>query len=229
MEQNELKLWYLKRLDIFKGVNEAERQRLHDSMLMKNYDKKEYIYFSSESMDKVYIVKKGNVEIGYLDDSGRELAIDILGPGELFGAVHGTGFAGGYARAVDKALICTIDRREFEEFLEKMPKLSAKVLKLLGFKIHILENKLQNLVFKDVKTRICELLYNLYNKSGDKNTGLIRVPLTHQDIANLVGSTRETASVYLSELKKEGVISYERKKITIRSLDSLKRYIHEYA
>ncbi|RMG67876.1 MAG: Crp/Fnr family transcriptional regulator [Calditrichaeota bacterium] len=228
MNQNEMKLWYLKNIQVFKGLSDEEMRRINERMIMKNYQKREYIYLSSENLDKVFVIKKGNVEIGYIDEGGRELAIDILGKGEIFGAVMGReGYLGGYARAIDKALICHMPRQEFEEILQRFPNLSYRILKLLGLKINVLENKLQNLVFKDVKTRICELLYNLYRKSGDPDTGRIKIPLTHQDIANLVGSTRETASVYLSELKKEGVIDYERKNIQIVSLRGLERYVHE--
>lgn len=224
MGNSDLKLWYLKNLDLFKGMKSAEMKILDDITVMQNYNKKEYIYFSLEDVDKVYIIKEGNVEIGYLDESGKELTIDILGAGEFFGTILGKGSPGGYARAVNRALLCIMSRQDFEEFLQRFPAMSLRVLKLMGFKINVLENKLQNLVFKDIKTRICDLLFSLYKKSGDPERGIIKVPLTHQDIANLVGCTRETASLNLSELKKEGVISYEKKRIKILSRERLRQY-----
>ena len=229
MNQNELKLWYLKNVKLFKDMKEEELKKFNEKMYMKDYQKKEYIYLSPEHINHVYLIKHGNVEIGYLDESGREFALDILGPGELFGAVLGKGHRGGYARAVNRAIICVLDRQEFEDFLAKNPEFSIRIMKFLGFKITALENKLQNLVFKDVKTRICELLSSLYEKVGDKQSGMIRVPLTHQDIANLVGSTRETASVYLSELKKEGIIDYVRKKVRVLAPQKLKLYSQQGA
>ena len=225
MDRSELKLWYLKRLDLFKGMKEAEMKQIENKMVMKDYDKKEYIYFSLDDTDRVYFVKDGNVEIGYVDESGRELVLDILGPGEIFGTILGKGMHSGFARASGKALICTMNRTDFEDFLQRSPDVSLKVLKFLGFKINVLENKLQNLVFKDIKTRICDLLYSLYQKSGDKQKQIIKIPLTHQDIANLVGSTRETTSVYMSELKKDGIIAYERRRIKILSEEKLKEQI----
>ncbi|HFE64057.1 MAG TPA: Crp/Fnr family transcriptional regulator [Caldithrix sp.] len=103
--------------------------------------------------------------------------------------------AGGYARALSRSLVCSMNRQDFEDFLQKFTEMSFRVLKLLGFKINVLENKLQNLVFKDIRTRICNLLSSLYEKSGDRERQLIKVPLTHRDIANLMGCTRETASL----------------------------------
>lgn len=217
MSEANLKLWYLKNLGIFKGAKSEEIKVLDEITIMKNYKKKEYIYFSKADVDRIYIIKQGNVEIGYLDESGKEFAIDILGMGEIFGTILGQEGAGGYARVVDRALICHMSRIDFEEYLEKFPGMSLRVLKFLGFKINILENKLQNLVFKDIRTRICELLASLYEKSGDTEQKVIKVALTHRDIANLVGCTRETASLNLSELKKEGIITYHKRRIKILS------------
>ena len=224
MGDSSLKLWYLKNLDLFKGMKSTEMEILDDITVMQNYQKKEYIYFSLDDVDKVYIIKEGNVEIGYLDESGKELSIDILGSGEFFGTLLGKGLPGGYARAVNRALVCIMSRQDFEEFLQRVPAMSMRVLKLMGFKINVLENKLQNLVFKDIRTRICDLLFSLYQKNGDYQRNIIKVPLTHQDIANLVGCTRETASLNLSELKKEGVISYEKRRIKILSTEKLRKY-----
>lgn len=224
MNNANLKLWYLKNLKLFKGAKTEEMKVLDDITIMKNYKKREYIYFSKEDIDRVYIIKSGNVEIGYLDESGKEFSIDILGMGEIFGTVLGQGHTGGYARAIHKALVCHMSRLDFEEFLQKFPEMSLRVLKFLGLKINVLENKLQNLVFKDIKTRICDLLLSLFEKSGDEERMIIKVPLTHRDIANLVGCTRETASLNLSELKKEGIISYENRQIKILMPAKLKLY-----
>jgi CRP/FNR family transcriptional regulator len=222
MSEANLKLWYLKNLGIFKGAKTEEMKVLDDITVMKNYKKKEYVYFSKADIDRIYIVKQGNVEIGYLDESGKEFAIDLVGMGEIFGTISGQEGAGGFARAVDRALICHMSRIDFEEYLERFPGMSLRVLKFLGFKINILENKLQDLVFKDIRTRICELLTTLYEKSGDSEQKLIKIPLTHRDIANLVGCTRETASLNLSELKKEGTITYHKRRIKILSESRLK-------
>ncbi|NIV04315.1 helix-turn-helix domain-containing protein [Candidatus Saccharibacteria bacterium] len=107
--------------------------------------------------------------------------------------------------------------------MEKYPRFSGKILRSMSDRISTLEMKLQNLVFSDVRTRICKLLLSLYEKAGDQRSGQIKISLTHQDIANLVASSRETASLHLSNLKKDGTIAYERKRIRILSLRNLQR------
>lgn len=206
-----------------KGVKDEHLKSINARIVYQRLDKKAYIYLPFDDNERVYFIVHGNIEIGCLDESGREFSIDILGPGEMFGSFMGRGINCGFARALDNGVLGVLQRADFERFLEKFPRFSYKVIRLMGERIGSLEKKLQNFVFSDVKTRICKLLFALYEKSGDKQTGQIRIPLTHQDIANLVASSRETASLHLSELKKSGWIAYERKRIRIISLEALQR------
>jgi CRP-like cAMP-binding protein len=217
------------------GIGNEELQDINSRVVNQKYQKKEFIYLPYDRSEKVYFIIHGNVEIGYLDESGRELSLDILGAGEVFGYFMGESFSfrnesrvggsmiGEFARSLDNSVLAIINKNDFEMFVEKYHRFSFKMLKMMGQRINTLETKLQNLVFSDVKTRICKLLFSLYQKAGDKRSGQIKIPLTHQDIANLVASSRETASLHLSDLKKSGTISYERKRIRITSLTELQR------
>ncbi|GEM_PF-2313252 len=207
------------------GIRKESLQAISSRMVSQRFQKKEYIYLPYDATEQIYFIKHGNVEIGYLDESGKELSIDILTQGDVFGPILNKSLSSGFARAVNTTMLAILNKDDFEEFLEKFPRFSYKILKMMSMRINSLETKLQNLVFSDVRTRICKLLFSLYEKSGDKRTGQIRIPLTHQDIANLVASSRETASLHLSELKKNGVIAYERKHIRILSLTHLQQII----
>ena len=210
---------------ILNGVREDEIYFPNAQTIHPKFAKKQYLYFPYDNTEKVYYIIHGNIEIGYLDESGRELSIDILGSGEIFGSLLGRNFSGGFARSIGKSMLAVLNRDDFENFLERSSRCSFRILKMMNHRISFLETKLQNLVFSDVKTRICKLLFSLYEKSGDKQSGHIRIPLTHQDIANLVASSRETASLHLSDLKKSGTIAYERKRIQILSLSALQQHI----
>lgn len=217
------------------GIGNEELQDINSRVVNQKYRKKDFIYLPYDRSEKVYFIIHGNVEIGYLDESGRELSLDILGAGEVFGCFMGKGFSfrnenrfegsmiGEFARSLDNSVLAIINKDDFEMFLEKYHRFSFIMLKMMSQRINTLETKLQNLVFSDVRTRICKLLFSLYQKAGDKRSGQIKIPLTHQDIANLVASSRETASLHLSELKKSGTISYERKRIRITSPTDLQR------
>jgi len=186
---------------MFEGITKEDAESICSRFVFYRYDKKEYVYLPYDSSEKIYFVQSGNIEIGYLDESGRELSIDILGRGEIFGTFLGKSFSGGFARAIDSSIVAVLGKRDFEEFLNKYPQFSYRIFQLMSQRINILQKKLQNLVFSDVRTRICKLLCSLYEKAGDQRSGQIKITLTHQDIANLVASSRETASLHLSELK----------------------------
>jgi CRP/FNR family transcriptional regulator len=215
---NKINCW---QFPVFKVLKENELEKFNQHAIIRKYHKKEFIYLPFEDGEYIYFIKKGNIEIGFLDDDGNELTLDILGEGEIFGQSVGFGLSKGYARALDDIVLCMMNKSDFEYFLQKYPQLTYNLVKLLALKIKVIENKLQNLVFKDVKTRICRQLLRLYKKSGDEKSGRIRIPLTHQNVAKLVGSTRETASVHLAELKRDGIISYQRQRIFINSLSAL--------
>lgn len=205
------------------GLQAGEIAILNARLIQQKYDRREYVYLPYDNSEKVCFIIHGNVEVGYLDESGRELSIDILGPGEAFGVLLGRNLTGGFARSIDKTVLAVLTKDDFAELLERHPRFALRIIALMNQRISILENTLRNLVFSDVKTRICKLLFTLFQKSGDRRSGLIRIPLTHQDIANLVASSRETASLHLSELKKSGIIAYERKRIRICALAKLER------
>ncbi len=211
----------------FQGIKQTVVDTINERMIHQKFRKREYVYLPYEKSDHIFFVKSGNIEIGYLDESGRELSLDILGPGEIFGSVIGRSLNGSFARAVGNVTLAILNKDDFDEFLEKYPRFSLQMLKMMSERIQVLEVKLQHIVFSDVKTRICKLLQSLLAKAGDPRTGQIRIALTHQDIANLVASSRETASLHLSQLKKAGAISYERKRIRILSMPILKAAIAE--
>lgn len=218
------------------GIGNEALQDINSRVVNRKFRKKDFVYLPYDRSEKVYFIVRGNVEIGYLDERGRELSLDILGTGEVFGCFMGKSFSPGnegrqsgsmigeFARSLDNSVLAIINKDDFEMFLEKYHRFSFKMLKMMSQRINTLETKLQNLVFSDVKTRICKLLFSLYQKAGDKRSGQIKIPLTHQDIANLVASSRETASLHLSDLKKSGTISYKRKRIRIISLVELQRH-----
>lgn len=208
-----------------KSIPKEALRLISSLMVTQRFEKKEYIYLPYNTNEQIYFIKHGNVEIGYLDESGRELSLDILSQGEVFGSILNKGRTTGFARALSTTVVAILQKDDFEELLEKYPRFAYQILTLMGQRINSLENKLQNLVFSDVRTRICKLLYSLFKKSGDQRTGQIKIPLTHQDIANLVASSRETASLHLSDLKKSGVIAYERKRIRILSFPLLQNCI----
>ncbi len=127
------------------------------------------------------------------------------------------------AEALDDTYICVIKREDFEALLKRKPDLSFKLTKLIGLRLKRIGTRIEDLVFKDVNTRLANLLLDLSQKYGvkEKEGIQIGIKITHQEMANLIGSTRETVSMTLGEFKRQGLIDLEGRKILILKEDGL--------
>lgn len=221
------KTWYLKRINVFKGMSNAEVKHLDDITFMKHYDKKDLIYLPGDVSDQVYMLKEGRVKISKLSEDGREITLVILEPGEIFGEsalIDDDETRSTVAEAIEKAYICVISRKDFEEFIHNKPELALSITKLMGFRRREIENMLEDLVFRGVHERLAILLLRLSERHGkdiDGNT-LIDISLTHYDYANLIGSTRETTTACLNDFKREGLIDFKKRKVVIINEHGLK-------
>ncbi|MCH7494491.1 MAG: Crp/Fnr family transcriptional regulator [Candidatus Marinimicrobia bacterium] len=214
------KTWYLKRINVFKGMSDAEVKHLDEITFMKHYDKKDLIYLPGDVSDQVYLLKEGRVKISKLSEDGREITLVILEPGEIFGEsalIDDKETRSTVAEALENAYLCVISRRDFEEFINNKPELALSVTKLIGFRRRQIENMLEDLVFRGVHERLALLLLRLAERHGKEVDGknLIDISLTHYDYANLIGSTRETTTACLNDFKREGLIEFQKRKVVI--------------
>lgn len=220
------KLWYLENINLFDGMSMEEMEKVEERTTMRSAEKGQYIYFPEEPSSSLYFLKEGRVKIGSYSDDGKENILAILKPGEVFGelALTGEGKRNEFAQALDPdVMICAMSMKDMEELMEMKPGLGVKITKLMGFRLKKMERRVNDLIFKDVRTRIIDLIREMAVEDG-KPVGdevLIKHNLTHQDMANLTGTSRQTVTQVLNELKDKGVIYMERKKILVHDMSKL--------
>jgi CRP-like cAMP-binding protein len=156
-------------------------------------------------------------------EEGEEVLSAILTTGEIFGelAMAGEEKRVDFAQAMEDTVICPLTIEELKLLMYENKELSFKILKLIGLRIMKLERKLELLVFKDARTRIVEFLKDAAGWKG-KKVGFetqIQTSLTHKDIASLTGTSRQTVTTILNDLKEKNLINFNRKQILIRDLD----------
>lgn len=225
---DDLKYWFLHDHQLFSVLSREENRALCLIPSFKTVKKNELIYFSQEDGQRVFTIKKGTLKIVQTDAEGKETVKDILRAGDLFGQYtfdeSPDQNLDEYAVAVsEKVIICSFKVKEFEEILKKNPNLALRYTKLVGFKIKRISNNYSNLMFKDVKTRFKLFLKDWAMKEGegqDKNVK-IKNYLTHNDIAGLICSTRQTVTTLFNELKTEGLIDYDRSEILVYDASKL--------
>jgi CRP-like cAMP-binding protein len=197
-----------------------------DTHEFTHYKKNEFVYFPNDKAHHIYMIAEGRVKIGgYLED-GKEVVKAILSRGEIFGelALTGEERRTDYAQAMDDNVsICPIGIEEMQALMKDDQELSLKIYKLIGLRIRKLERKVESLVFKDARTRIIDFLKEAAAWKGKKVGFETMIPtkLTHKDIANLTGTSRQTVTTILNELKEKNLINFDRRKILIRDLDKL--------
>lgn len=189
-------------------------------------EKNAYIYFDAQSHNKLYFVKDGHVKIGNVDDEGNEIVKDILLPGDVFGqfTLERSNMGGEYAQAYRQEVsLCAFTIQDFEKLLERKPTLAVHFAKKAGQRLRKIENRLLNLLQKDVRSRILYFFYTLMQEKEpyDSNSFTVDNYLTHEDIARLTGTSRQTVTTTISQLSEEGLVLVDRKKIYIPDIKKL--------
>ena len=172
------------------------------------------------------MISEGRVKIGTYLDGGKEIVKAILGHGEIFGelALTGEDRRTDFAQAMEsKTKICPMSIDDLKALMKDNQSLSLKILKILGFRLKKMERKIESLVFKDARTRIIDFLRETALETGQK-VGfemMIRNHLTHKDIASLTGTSRQTVTTVLNELRDDNIINFDRRRILIRDMEKL--------
>ena len=215
-------LWYLNDVNLFNLLcphKFKEYKKCHD---FDNYQKNDYVYFEADSANKVFLIEKGKVKIGYYTEGGEEIVNAILSKGELFGekAILGADKRNEFAQSIDnQTSICLIGVDTMHDLKRDHKTFSLRIYKFLGLRFQKLERRLQLLLFKDTRTRLLEFLKELCEEYGYdcKSTGekIIEHPYTQKDIASLIGTSRPNLNILLNELQQENIIQFSRKRIKI--------------
>ena len=226
MSSSESKLWHLERINLLKNLSQKELEELDSKTAIRMAEKNQYIYFPEEPSKIVFFLKEGRVKIGTYSDDGKEVIKAILYPGEVFGEMGALGEEKRKDFAIamdDETRMCTISVDEFQDMLQNNPSLSLEMGRNIGEKMRRIERRLESLIFKDARQRIIQFMLDMAKKYG-KAIGdevLVKHNLTHQDIANLTATSRQTVTTVLNELKEEDQIYMERKKFLIRDIEKL--------
>lgn len=222
------KIWYLKQFNLLSGLSDGEISKLENLIRIISVAKKQFLYFPEDPSDSIYLLKEGRVKISKISDGGKEITLDILEPGEIFGelAIVDEGPRQTLAEVLEDALIYAINRKDFIGFAENKPDLAFKLTKLIGLRRRDIESKIEALVFRDVPSRLASLLLQLAANHGkpDQKGMRLNLKLTHQELGNLIGSTRETTTTWLNEFRKKGLIAFDRRQIIVLDLKELKEF-----
>jgi CRP/FNR family transcriptional regulator len=222
------KLWYLKNINIFHGMSDAQIRMVERRTVMKEVRRREVLYLPGDAGDRIYLLKRGVVKISAIQEDGREVMLALLRKGEVFGeeAVLEDGPRDHLAEAYEDALVCIITRQDFMDMLRSHPELVFRVTKLLGLRLKTFRTRVEHLLFKGAPQRLAATLLELAREHGiaDAQGVLVPLRLSQQDLANLIGVTRESVNLALSDFRRRGLVVLEGRSFRLPKPEALQAF-----
>ncbi len=211
---------------LFNCLTDDEKIRLESMAEYKVKPKFSYLYLPDEPSDTIFFLAKGMIKIATHSDDGKEVIKSLFQPLAMFGelGIIGETKRQDLAQALrEEVHIYTLKVSDLKKLMRMNFQLCDKVMALFGNRLLRAESKLESLIFKDARTRIVEFIKDAVARSGRK-VGfeiLLKHSLTHQDIANITCTSRQTVTLVLNELRKSDLIYFNRGKILVRDMAKL--------
>ena len=212
---------FLRRVPLFDCLGDQELEALAEVTFPRTFDKGQLIILAEEPGDTLFIVRSGQVKVSLTHASGKEFILSLLGEGEFFGelALLDERPRSASVVAIEETVLLMLRRPEFLQLLGKVPAIAVALLEELASRLRRTDEQIGGLALLDVHNRVARTLLHLAATSGEaSDDGLaIQQRLTHQQLANMAGTTRETVTRVLKQLERDGYIRSEGRSIIVLS------------
>ena len=215
----EQKINYLQMVDIFQDLSKEEMREMDRTTTMSTCRRGKIFYQPQDTSEVLFILKKGRVQLYRLSPEGKKLIVATIGACTIFGemAIIGQGMHNTFAEAAEDCLLCVMSRHDVERLILGKPRVALRIMELMADRLSRIESQLEDMAFKSIPTRLALLLLRLREDQGDSIYGY-----THQDLAEAIGTYRETTTQTLNEFKANNLIEIGRKRIDILDPAGLK-------
>jgi len=217
--------WHLK-VNWFEKFDGSDLKKLQAASVQREYAPGEMVFAPTPSPQSVYLLEQGLVRIFRLSEAGGETSFGYITPGEVFGelAAFSDEPRESFAQAVRRSSVWRIPRPQFQQTLAARPGIVLEVSRQMGERMKRIESRVENLVFRDVRSRVADILLELGGDFGLEEAGglLIDLPITQAELATLVGSTRQSVNVSLREFESEGLIGRKKRCFVLLKPDALR-------
>lgn len=221
---------YLKQVSIFADLAESDIRDLMAVAKRRTFRSGEVIFHRDDPGQVLYLIKEGKVKICLISPDGQEISLAVLGVGEYFGefALYDGLPRSADAIALEKVECYTLQRSDFQSAIMKNPKIAIQVLEGLSKRLRNTDQMVEDLIFLDVYGRVAKKLLDLSDTHGIKveNGTLIDVRLTQQELASMVGASRESVNKVMGYFADKGYISTDKHRVTLHKMNELKRRIY---
>lgn len=216
----------LNQANFFQSIEPQIADSIKNQLIVRKYKKRMLVFMEGEPADHIYFVLQGKVKLSKVSDDGQEKIVLIIPDGQFFGEVpvldkktHPL-----TAETLEEAEIGMLKGEEFRNYLLEYPQISYIMMEIMAKRLRQSFRQIKNLALKNTTNRLASRLYKLTREYGvETKQGIsINAIFTQQDLANMIGASRETVSRTLKEFEKAGVLEIVRQKITIKDMKKLK-------
>lgn len=221
----------LARVPLFGGLSSEELQLVASAAVRRRQSRGSVIFFEREPGDALYIIEEGQVRIYRVAEDGREKTLALLSEGDFFGemALIDDEPRSAIAEATEPTVLLAIHKRDVHNLIHANPSIALSMIKGLSRRLRETNRQLMDAVFLDVRGRLLRLLLELDGRYGKPHDGgrLIDIRLTHQELANMVGTSRESVTRVLTELQDVGALGYAQRHMMWIDRQSLEEYMDQ--
>lgn len=214
--------WCLSEVDLFADLSEPEMAVIAEAAPMRRYAAGELVHTPTQTSEALYILKEGRVRVFRVAADGRTLTTAILSPGTVFGemVVVGQMMHGSFAEALDDVTVCVLSRGDVRRYLLEDARIATRIAEILGRRLAELERRLSETVFSTVPQRVASTLATLATERTLGRSPVVQV--THQQLAGVAGTSRESTTKALGNLADLGLIRLGRGRITVLDPEGLR-------
>jgi CRP/FNR family cyclic AMP-dependent transcriptional regulator len=215
----------LSMVDILGPLSEEEMEDLAKRTPDTFLDQGDVLYSPRDSTERLFILKKGRVQVYEVDRGGDEITLSMVEDGNVFGemALTGQSLEGLYVRALTPSTVVSLRREELEKLIMNKPEVGLRLVRELAERLHASEARYADIIGKDVPARLATLILQLVDSEGVVSSESYRIPThyTHEQLASMIGCKRVAVSRAFSRLKEAGAVQLKERHIIVKNLDTL--------
>lgn len=227
-------LWYLENIDVTHILcpMKLSNDELMAKHMRKQFKKGEQVFVPNDLSDRIFFITEGRIKLSSMNEEGKEVTKAILGKGEVFGelALLGESKRRDFATALEDTDTCVVTLEELCSLMRNRSELNLFFMRVFGSRQLEMERRLESLVFRDSRSRIVEFLVQLVETKGERvgYEWVFRKFITHQEIANLTATSRQTVTTTLNDLRAMKLLTFNRSRMLVRDLEELRKEIKEH-
>jgi CRP-like cAMP-binding protein len=222
LTEAELKVGLLREVDLFAGLSPAELKEISRTLPMQTCRVGGLVTSPDDDDERLYVVKRGRVRLYRLTPDGKQLTLEILDKGRIVGRMAWLGqqLTDAYAEAIEDALICSFTPRELQRLIDRFPSVGVNIIRYLSGRLAASEREREVMAFRSVEQRLAARLLELSERFGQPTEGgtAIDARLTQQELADMIGTSRETLATTVASLRERRVLDMHNQRVVILDL-----------